>query len=145
MSALDQALRLASPLIGTGLYAIWGPVPVIVITVVCFTAAALLLQSVRLTEGAPETAEERGSYWHELSAGFRHLAAPPGLGRLTLLLAIAIAIAIGATGIVNVSMFPVMEQGLQVPPATLGLLVAPQGIGGLLAGLTAAWLITRMG
>lgn len=141
LSALDQALRLASPLIGTGVYAIWGPVPVIVLTVICFTAAALLLQTIGVSESAPETAEQRGSYWHEMSAGFRHLAATPGLGRLTLLLAIAI----GATGIVNVSMFPVMEQGLQVPPATLGLLVAPQGIGGLLAGLTVAWLIARTG
>lgn len=141
LSALDQALWLASPLIGTGVYAIWGPVPVIVLTVVCFTVAALLLQTVGVTESAPETAEERGSYWHEISAGFRHLAATPGLGRLTLLLAIAI----GATGLVNISMFPVMEQGLQVPPATLGLLVAPQGIGGLLAGLTVARLIARLG
>lgn len=141
LSALDQALRLASPLIGTGVYAIWGPVPVIVLTVVCFTAAALILQTVKVTESEPETSEERGAYWQEMSAGVRHLATTPGLGRLTLLLAVAI----GATGIVNVSMFPVMEQGLQVPPATLGLLVAPQGIGGLLAGLTVAWLITRLG
>ncbi|MGB7424335.1 MAG: MFS transporter [Ornithinimicrobium sp.] len=141
LSALDQALRLASPLIGTGVYAIWGPVPVILLTVVCFTAAALILQTVKVAESEPETSEERGTYWHEMSAGFRHLAATPGLGRLTLLLAVAI----GATGIVNVSMFPVMEQGLQLPPATLGLLVAPQGIGGLLAGLTVAWLIARLG
>ncbi|MGI8948102.1 MAG: hypothetical protein ACR2FV_09065 [Ornithinimicrobium sp.] len=34
---------------------------------------------------------------------------------------------------------------LQVPAATLGLLVAPQGVGGLLAGLTVAWFIARMG
>lgn len=38
-----------------------------------------------------------------------------------------------------------MEQGLHVPATTLGLLVSTQGIGGLLAGLTVAWLIAHLG
>lgn len=141
LSSLDQALRLVSPLLGTGMYAVWGPVPVIALTAICFFAAAAILQTVAITESAPETPEERGTYWHELGAGFHHLATTPGLGRLTLLLAIAF----GATGIVNVAIFPVMELGLHVPASTLGLLVSTQGIGGLLAGLTAAWLIARLG
>lgn len=79
LSSLDQALRLVSPLLGTGLYAIWGPVPVIALTAICFLGAAVSLQTVAITESAPETPKERGTYWHELWAGSTTLPLPRAL------------------------------------------------------------------
>lgn len=141
LSTIDQILRLISPLIGTGLYVLIGPIAVAWLTAGCFTVAAVLLAGIRVTESIPETKEARGSYWTELSAGFRHLARTPVLGRLTVL----IAVGFGATGLVNVAAFPVMEQGLGVPASALGLLVSVQGVGAVTGGLTSAWAISRIG
>lgn len=141
LSSIDQSLRLVSPLLGAALYAVWGPHAVVILTAVAFLIAAGLLTTVRVTESEPETAEERGSYWTELTAGFRHLAGLPVLGRLTIILAIAF----GVTGLVNVAIFPIIEQGLGLPTAALGPLTSLQGIGAVVAGLTAAAVIARWG
>ncbi|MCK0111602.1 MFS transporter [Ornithinimicrobium sp. F0845] len=141
LSSIDQALRLISPLVGTALYAVWGPHAVVILTTVAFLIAAGLLATMKVTESEPETSEQRGTYWTELTAGFRHLAAIPVLGRLT----IVVAIAFGATGLVNVAVFPAIEQGLGLPAEALGPLISVQGVGAVLGGLTAAALIGRWG
>lgn len=141
LSSVDQALRLISPLVGTALYALQGPHAVVLLTAGTFVVAAVLLATMSVTESEPETAEERGSYWTELTAGFRHLASLPLLGRLT----VVVAIAFGATGLVNVAVFPAIEQGLGLPAATLGPLISVQGVGALAGGLTAAAVIGRWG
>src|SRR5690606_17145063 len=139
--SVDQSLRLVSPLVGTALYAVWGPHAVVVLTAVSFLVAAGLLATVTVRESPPETAEERGTYWTELTAGVRHLAANRVLARLTWV----VAIAFGATGLVNVAVFPIIEQGLGLPTEALGPLVAVQGVGAVVAGLTAAAVIGRRG
>lgn len=141
LSSIDQSLRLISPLVGTALYALWGAHAVVLLTAVAFLCAAGLLCTVAVRESEPETAEERGSYWTELTAGFRHLASVSPLGRLTIL----IAVAFGVTGLVNVAVFPVIEQGLGLPAEALGPLVSVQGVGAVVAGLTAAAVISRWG
>lgn len=141
LTAIDQGLRLFSPLIGTGLYVLAGPKVVIWLTVICFLAAAVVLARMRVAESPPQSAAERGSYWQEVSAGFRHLANTPLLGRLTVLLALACA----GAGLVNAAIFPALEQGMGLPAAALGVVVSCQGFAALVAGLTAAWAITRWG
>lgn len=141
LSSIDQSLRLVSPLIGAGLYAVWGPHAVVLLTATSFLIAAGLLATVQVVESEPETAEQRGTYWTELTAGFRHLAAVAVLGRLTIVLAIAF----GVTGLVNVTVFPILEQGLGLPPEALGPLTSLQGVGAVVAGLTAAAVIGRWG
>ncbi len=141
LTSVDQALRLVSPVLGTGLYALAGPRAVVVVTAVCFLLTAAVLLTVRVVESPPEAAHERGTYLHELSAGFRHLVRTPGLGRLTVLLAVVCA----AAGLVNAAVFPALEQGLGLPASALGALVSMQGIGAVTGGLSAAWAIGRWG
>lgn len=141
LSSIDQSLRLVSPLVGTALYALWGPKAVVALTAVAFLIAAGLLAVLKVTESEPESAEERGHYWAELTAGFRHLAANPVLMRLTLV----IGVAFGATGLANVAVFAIIEQGLGLPTVALGPLVSVQGVGAVVAGLTAAMVIKRWG
>lgn len=141
LTSIDQALRLISPVLGTGLYALAGPRPVVLLTMTCFALTALVMLSVRVEESPVQTADERGSFLHELSAGFRHLGATAGLGRLTVLLAVVCA----GTGLVNAAAFPALEQGMRVPASTLGALVSVQGIGAVLAGLTVSRAIGRWG
>jgi MFS family permease len=141
LTSIDQSLRLISPVLGTGLYALAGPRAVIVLTASCFLLAALALATLKVRESAPEAAADRGTYWTEVSAGFRHLARTPQLARLTLLLAGVCA----ATGLLNAAVFPALEQGVGLPASALGALVSAQGVGAVAAGLTAAWAIGRWG
>lgn len=141
LTTVDQALRLVSPLLGAALYAAFGPSAVIVMTGASFLVAAALLAKVTIVESPPESAHERGSYFNEVTAGFRHVFAHPVLGRLT----VVAAVAFGATGLINVAALPAIDQGLQLPAAALGPLVSVQGIGVLVAGLTAARAIKRWG
>lgn len=141
LTSIDQSLRLVSPVLGTGLYALAGPRSVVILTAVSFLLTALVLLTVRVVESPPESKEERGSYRQEVTAGFRHLVATPVLGRLTVLLSIACA----AAGLVNAAVFPALEQGVGVPASALGALVSCQGIGAIVGGLSAAAVIARWG
>ena len=141
LTSIDQSLRLISPVVGTGLYALAGPRAVVAVTAGCFAVAAVAMATIRVVESPPETAAERGSFLNEVSAGFRHLVGTPVLGRLTLLLAVVCA----ASGLVNAAVFPALEQGMGLPASALGALVSAQGIGAVVAGLTAAKAIGRWG
>lgn len=141
LTTIDQGFRLVAPLVGAGLYVAVGPHAVAAFVAVVFGLAAGVLVTLRVTETPPQPEGERGHWWTELSAGFRHLARTPPLGRLTVLLAVAF----GAMGVVNAAIFPYMEQGLQVPTSALGVLVSVQGVGAVLGGVCAAWLIARWG
>ena len=141
LSTIDRSLRLVSPLLGTALYVAAGAPAVVVLTGICFAVTAVLLARVEVTEATPEASEELGAFRHELLAGFRHLVVTPLLAVTTL----AIAIGFGASGLVNVAVFPVMEQGLGIEPAMLGALISVQGIGAVVGGATAARVIRRFG
>ncbi|WP_152188831.1 MFS transporter [Georgenia satyanarayanai] len=140
LSTVDQAFRLVSPLLGTALYVVAGPLAVIALTGTCFAITAALLTRVEVVETPPEpTTDTR--FWSELAGGLRHLLATAPLGALT----VALAVATGATGLVNVAVFPLMEQGLGVDPALLGIFVSLQGVGAVVGGLTAARVLGRVG
>lgn len=141
LSTIDQGFRLLSPLLGTALYVAVGPQAVVALTAACFAVTAGLLRRVEVAETPPAEPGDRGAYWDELGAGFRHLVRTPGLGTLT----VTLAVGFGAAGLVNAAVFPVMEQGLGVDPAMLGVLVSVQGIGAVTAGATASHLISHLG
>jgi predicted MFS family arabinose efflux permease len=141
LSTLDQGFRLVSPLVGTALYVAVGPEAVVVLTAACFGATAMLMTRVEVDETLPADPGDQASYWAELAAGFRHLARTPTLGTLTVVLAAGF----GAAGFVNAAVFPVMEQGLGVDAATLGLLVSFQGLGAVIGGATSSRLVARFG
>jgi len=141
LATIDQGFRLVAPLIGAGLYVALGPHAVAALSAGAFGLAALLLATLRITESPPQAEDERGTWWTESWAGFRHLGRTAPLGRLTVLLAVGF----GATGIVNAAIFPYIDQGLGLPTSALAVLVSVQGVGALLAGATAAWAIGRLG
>lgn len=141
LTTIDQGFRLVAPLVGAGLYVAVGPHAVAAFVAVVFGLAAAVLASLRVSETPPQPKEELGTWWSELSAGFRHLSRTPPLGRLTVLLAVAF----GAMGVVNAAIFPYLEQGLGVPASALGVLVSIQGLGAVAGGVVAARLIGRWG
>jgi MFS family permease len=140
LSTINQGLRLLSPLLGTVLYVSLGPYAVVALTALCFIATAVLLIGVRQKESEPEPSDEEG-YLRSALAGFTHIARTPLLARTTLL----IGVAFGATGLLNIVIFPVIQQGLGLPTASLGVLASVQGVGAVSGGATAAIVISRWG
>lgn len=139
LSTIDNGLRLVSPLVGTALYVWIGPNAVVMMTAACFAIAAIVFAGLPTLPKPGEQGSSRG-YLRELVAGFEHLGRVAPLRWVTL----AIAIAFGATGLLNVLVFPILE-GMQVAPATIGWLVPVQGAGAVLGGLVSAAVVRRLG
>lgn len=139
LNTIDQGLRLISPLVGAGAYALFGGFAISVVTFVMLTIAAAVLATVRIEESPPE--ERAESFWNEVTAGARHIRQVPVLTRLTLALGVAFAM----TGLANTTVFAVIDQGLGRSSEFFGVLMAIQGGGAVLGGVTSATIIKRLG
>jgi hypothetical protein len=139
LSTIDNGLRLISPLIGTALYVWLGAPAVIVLTAMCFGVAAVIVAGLPVGAVAPVRESERG-YFRELAAGFVQLFRPGALRMLT----IGVAVGFGATGLLNIVVFPALD-AMQADPAMIGVLVPVQGAGAVLGGLLSATMVTRWG
>jgi len=140
LSTIDNLFRLIAPLVGTGLYVGIGPHAVVVMTASSFAVASIVFAALPVRKGAPERAASAGGVLSELVAGFAQLWRVRDLRLLT----IAIVIAFGATGLLNVVVFPLLDR-LEVDPAMIGILVPVQGVGSVVGGIASGRLVTRLG
>ncbi|MCQ1946701.1 MFS transporter [Arthrobacter sp. zg-Y1116] len=140
LSSIDQGLRIVSPLAGAGMLALWGMHTVVLLASTCFLAAALILATLKLAETV-SVRDAGETFWQSMTAGVRFMARHRLLGRALLTLGIAM----GATGILNVTVFATVEQGLGKPPEFLSVLLGAQGVMAVLGGLTASLVIRRFG
>lgn len=140
-TTIDQGLRLISPLLGTGLYVLVGPHAVVALTATCFGLTAVVLLTIRMQETPAAPAQERGRIWSEMGAGFRMLFGEPTLRLMTQVLAVGV----GITGLVNVLVFPILEEGIGVGSQALGIVVTVQGVGALIGGLLSALVLKTIG
>lgn len=137
-TTIDQGLRILAPLIGTALYVAFGPEAVVILTTACFGIAGVFMLTVRLQESAAQPGtQEFGGMW----TGFRMLFGNAQLRMVT----IAIGVGFGITGLLNIMVFPLIEQGLGLPAAALGPIQTVQGLGAVIGGVTAALVIRRIG
>jgi MFS family permease len=139
LSTIDQGLHLLSPLLGAGVYGLFGGAALAVTTSTILVAAALLTVTVRLVEHI--STEEREPFWPEITAGLRHIRRVPVLARVTTAMAGALLV----TGFSNIAIFAVIDQGLHRSSEFFGVLASIQGGGSVLGGLTAAAVIARVG
>ena len=140
LNALDQGLRMISPLVGAALFAAFGGVAVGLLTASSLVIAAAVVASLRMEETPPTVVSERASFRMEFTAGFRHILTTRGLARLTLWLAIAT----GITGLANTTIFAAIDQGLGLGSEFFAVLASLQGVGSILGGLSAAFIIGRI-
>ncbi|WP_125774901.1 MFS transporter [Antribacter gilvus] len=140
LSMIDQTFRIAMPFAGAGVYAVAGPVPLVVTTMAAFGGAAVIFALVRLTESAHEPAPEAETYLARLTAGFRHLFGTQPLAGLT----VATLGAMAASGLINSVAFALLD-GVGVPAAWLGPVTVVQGLAGFVAGLLTPRLMDRFG
>ena len=139
LSTIDQGLHLLSPLLGAGVYGLFGGAALAVTTSTILIAAALLTVTVRLIEHT--STGEREAFWPEITAGVRHIRRVPVLARVTTAMGVALLV----TGFANIAIFAVIDQGLHRSSEFFGVLASIQGAGSVLGGLTAAAVIARLG
>ena len=139
LQTAQQGLRLVTPLAGAGLFAVFGPAPVIIGDAATFLVAVATLLAIRIAEDRPAPAGQR--WLAELTAGARHIARTAVLRQL----AVTAAVVVTAYGLSETVLFAVVSEGLHRPAAFLGVLISAQGAGAIAAGIVAAPLIRRLG
>jgi len=139
LASAGQGVRIAAPLVGAGLFALWGGPAVGALDAGTFLASATLLWLVRSPDLVPS--EDRTSFVDELMAGVRHIWATPELRRIVTVVCLVMVM----VGLTEVAFFEVVDQGLHRPPAFLGILATVQGVGAIAGGITAGASMRRLG
>lgn len=139
LQMISQGLRLITPLLGAGLLAWAGAMPVILLDAGTFAVAAGTVLGLRMREPRPDRVPAR---WQaEFAAGISHIKRTSALRRPL----IACLIAVTAFGFFETVPFAVVGQGLHRGPAFLGVLNSLQGAGALAGGGLAAPVMRRTG
>jgi predicted MFS family arabinose efflux permease len=132
-----MGLRVISPLLGAGLLAWAGPVPVVLLDAGTFVVAAGAVAALRMREPAPAPP---GAHWRaEMTAGIRYVSRTPALRRLLVTGVIALLV----FGFFETVPYSLVSQGLHRTPAFLGVLEAVLGAGALAGGVAAAPIMRR--
>ena len=139
LASIGQGVQLGGPIAGAALFALAGGGVVAVLDATTFVASVVLLLPMRVRD--LEVPAERSGFVNELVAGVRHAWRTADLRRLILVTAGVL----GIVGLVQGSIFALVDEGLHRRPAFLGVIVTVQGIGSIAGGLSAGALIRRIG
>jgi hypothetical protein len=138
LESLRMGLRVAGPVVGTGLFTALGGGAVALLDASTFLASAALLWSLRV----PDIDRRRTtSLADELGGGIRHIRATPILRRLMLALCAAVAV----LGLLQVVGLALVDRGLHRPATFLGVIFAVEGVGAILGGIASPALLRRAG
>lgn len=135
--ALNEGLRLITPLIGAGVFAVTGGAVVAVIDAGTFLIAMISLIALRIDRQPSRGSDDRGG----VRAGFRFISGEPTLRSLT----IALSLAMLAFGFTESACFSVVTVGLHRTAAFIGVLMMVQGGSAVVAGVLAAGILRRVG
>ncbi|MFF0312689.1 MFS transporter [Streptosporangium sp. NPDC004379] len=146
--SFSQGLRIVGPLLGAALFTAMGLSAVAVLDAGTFLVSVLVLLALRrapdLTrsgERGREGGREPGRLTRDLTAGIRHILRDAELRSGV----VALGLALGAAGLINSAMFAAVDQGLDRPPAFIGVIAAFEGGGAIVGGLITGTLIRRYG
>lgn len=137
---IQETGRLASPLLGAGLFVLLGGGAVAAIDAATFVLAALTITRLRLEDAPPGRSEPAERLPPALLAGISHIRRTPSL--LPVALAAAAVMALSGVGVA--AQYSLVH-GLGQRPAFLGVLTAALGAGSIVAALSAARIIQRVG
>ncbi|MEV8437318.1 MFS transporter [Actinosynnema sp. NPDC051121] len=137
---LSEGFKLLGPAAGAAIFAVWGGPSVAVIDAVTFLAAALALALMSFRE-PPLAPAAREGWGRELRAGIDRIVAFAPVRRLV----VGSAVVFGFGGLLTSFGYAVVEQGLGRAPEFVGVVVTAQGVGSVLGGLVAPWLMRRRG
>jgi MFS family permease len=149
---LNEGLRLVIPLLGAGLFVVVGAGAVAEIDAGTFLVAVASLLALRVDEPQPprpepalDPAAEGGAgpgvaEGGRMAVGFRFIRNEPLLRSVTF----AFGLSMLVIGFTESAVFSVVTVGLHHSASFVGVTVAPQGIGAIAGGLTAATILKRI-
>src|SRR5579862_365035 len=139
LSTVQEGLRLVGPITGATLFVIIGGAPLAAIDATTFLVAAIALWTVRVEEEVAALSEEP---WRaSVLSGVRHIRKTVELRQIV----VAFGVASLVFGTIESAAFAVVGEGLHRPASFLGTLVAVQGAGAVVAGLTSGPATRRFG
>src|SRR5205814_1822379 len=124
---------------GAGIYAAFGGAAVALVDAGTFVFSAATLVALKFTE--PPAAPREHHFLREVSAGLEHVARTRLLRELTLGTGVTMLV----IGFSETLIFAVVGSGLHRPPSFIGVLSVCEGIGSVLGGLSAGWLLRSVG
>ena len=138
LQTAQQGMRLVTPLVGAGLFAVLGPVPVIVGDAVTFLVAVATLVTLGIREARVVPPDRH--WFAEMTAGARHISRTIPLRQLT----VTGGIVVTAYGLSETIPFAVVSHGLHRSAPFVGVLTAAQGAGAITAGIAAGPLMRKL-
>ncbi|MET9067962.1 MFS transporter [Streptosporangium sandarakinum] len=142
--SFSQGLRIIGPLLGAALFTAMGLSAVAVLDAGTFLVSVLVLLALRRAPDLTRSGERErapGGLTRDLTAGIRHILRDAELRAGV----VALGLALGAAGLINSAMFAAVDQGLDRPPAFVGVIAAFEGGGAIVGGLITGTLIRRYG
>jgi MFS family permease len=137
--SIREGLRIVAPLAGAGIFAAAGGSVVALVNAGTFLASTVALAALRFEE--PARARKEHHFLREISAGLAHIARTRVLRELTVGLAVALLVA----GFSETLIFAIAGDTLHRSPSFVGVIGTCQGVGSIAGGVTAAWLMRRLG
>ncbi|MGH3358477.1 MAG: MFS transporter, partial [Nocardioidaceae bacterium] len=133
-----EALRIAGPIAGAGIYAVAGPHLVVAVNIVAYVVAAAIIARLRVT--GDEVDRARMSTRGSLLVGLRHVRNDP----LLMHPLVGVGLALVVFGFTESAAYALIDD-YGKPAAYVGVLVTVQGVGAVLGGVLASPLIKRIG
>jgi MFS family permease len=137
--SIREGLRIVAPLAGAGIFAAAGGSVVALVNAGTFLASTVALAALRFEE--PVRARKEHHFLREISAGLAHIGRTRVLRELTVGLATALLVA----GFSETLIFAIAGDTLHRSPSFVGVIGTCQGVGSIAGGVTAAWLMRRLG
>lgn len=138
LQSVREGLRLVAPLAGAGIFAVAGGHAVALVDAGTFVASAAFLVVLRFVE--PPTAVKEHHFLREATAGIGHIWRDPTLRSLTIGLCGALLV----IGFSETLIFAITA-ALGEPPSFIAVFGTAQGVGSIVAGVTAPTILRRVG
>lgn len=139
LRTVQESLRLVGPLGGAALFVAIGAHAVALIDAASFAVPVLSLLALRAREPVPQA---MALHWRrELTEGLRYVRCTVPLRQVV----VAGAISTTVLGFAETITYAVAGEGLHKSPAFVGVLIAGQGTGAIVGGLSAVPLVRRLG
>jgi MFS family permease len=138
LQTTKESFRLFGPLIGALLFTWLGGWAIAVLDAVSFFVAAAVIATITVREETPEV--EEAHYWHQLTAGMRHL----GTDRVLKHVLIGFGITLLVLGFTESSIYALID-AFDRPATFVSVIVSVQGIGAIAGGLSSGWVVKRIG
>jgi len=138
LQTTKKSFRLFGPLIGALLFTWLGGWAVAVLDASSFVLAAVVIATISVVEQAPE--REESHFWHQMTAGMRHLAAEPVLKHVL----IGFGLCILVFGFAESAVYALLD-AFDKPAAWVSAIVTAQGVGAIGGGLSSSTVVRRIG